>query len=904
MSQVVLPAADRDAGSLLALVCELARRATANATDWSIAPSLDGWWIKASHRAAHAPDQGWKLHLAATPASINDMLRRAVPLLLAEDADFKLIASVARLQRLNDGDAGLSQMGKSLTIYPNDDQQAVRLAVALDRVLRGLRGPAIPSDRPLNSGSLVHYRYGSFAARLIQLPNGRIEWALKQPDGELRPDVRAVGFCPPTWAIDPFIAAGVAQHAAPLDPLIAGRYLLIETLAQSARGTVARALDLRELRRCVLKRAIHDGNPGQPGSSASERLRHEAAILAELAPADYAPQLFELIERDDDVILVMEDLPGETLVQRIKQLSRRGATMPELQVMALGRALAVALQQIHDRGFVYHDLKPSNVILGPDQRVRLVDFELAYRLDSVAPSPIRGTRGYMSPQHSAGALPGWADDIYSLGALLYVAATCAEPGFTPQPDQPLRRRPELINPALGPALIRLIAACLQPDPADRPRSMQVVQRALAAPGDAPPQSPIIGLPRSQPLTYSRQDLCCLARRLGESLCAAAQIQPNDRIEWPSSLYHGTGITSRDLYAGSAGVILTLAELVLQFGEAEQIALLRRGTAALLEAAPPGGSPLGGLYFGEAGIAVAALRAGQALNDQQLVTAANQRGHTVARLPHTSPDLATGLAGRMRAHLLLWDQTADPEQLAHAVAAGERLLVTGEWIGDDLCWRMPSGYGSLGDKTLLGYAHGAAGIGDALLDLFTATQDARFRNAAHATARWIMRQSLPALDDGSGVCWPKLPGTEPSRALWCHGAVGIGQFLVHMAQTGGLGEAVVYAERAARTAAYGARWVGPTQCHGLAGAIELLLDLYQVTGSAVYLNEAHTLADLLQVFMIERQGRLLCQSDRPDVFAPDLMLGYGGVILCLLRLADPERRPPLLSRASFRYRGNI
>ena len=901
MPQIALPAADLDTGSPLALLRELIQRA-ANAADWSIAPGADGWWIKVSHRASHTPEQGWKLHLAASPASLDDVLRRAVPLLLAENADFKLIASIAQLQRLNDGDVGLSQVGKCLTIYPNDDQQAVRLAVALDRALRGLRGPVIPSDRPLTPGSLVQYRYGSFAARLIQLPNGRITWALKQPDGGLRPDVRGVGFCPPEWAIDPFVAAGVAQLAAPLDPLIAGRYLLIETLAQSARGTVARALDLRELRRCVLKRAARDATPGQSGASASDRLRYEASILAELAPADYAPQLFDLIERDDDVILVMEDLPGATLEQRITQLSRRGATMPESQVIALGRALATALQQIHECGFVYRDLKPSNVMLGPDERVRLIDFELVYRLDSAAPPLRRGTRGYMSPQHAVGAPPCRADDIYSLGALLYVAATCAEPGFTPRPDLPLRRRPELLNPALGANLIDLISACLQPNPADRPRSMPAVQRALAAPADAPFQSSVTELPRRQPPASSHHELRSLARRLGAALCAAAQVQPDGQLAWPSSLYHGTGIASRDLYDGSAGIILTLAELVLEFGEAEQIALLRRGTLALLESAPPGGAPLAGLYFGEAGIAIAALRAGQALHDPQLISAASRRGHMVARLPHTSPDMATGMAGRIRAHLLLWDHTADPEQLAHAVAAGEWLLATGEWAADTRCWRMPAGYGSLSDKTLLGYAHGAAGIGDALLDLFTATGDARFVNAAQAAARWLMQQSQPALDDGSGLCWPKLPGADPSRALWCHGAVGIGQFLLHLAQSGELPEAAAYAARAARTAAYGARWAGPTQCHGLAGAIELLLDLYQATSVATYLREAHTLADLLQTFMIERHGQLLCQSDRPDVFAPDLMLGYGGVILCLLRLADPERRPQLLSRASFHYRG--
>ena len=121
------------------------------------------WWIFVRHLGASDRAQGWKIHVSAGKASLEDVLERSLPILLAERASFKVIASIAQLDDLNQGLAGITQVGKCITIYPNDDIQAVSLAVALDVATSGLRGPAILSDRPLRPGSLIHYRYGCFS---------------------------------------------------------------------------------------------------------------------------------------------------------------------------------------------------------------------------------------------------------------------------------------------------------------------------------------------------------------------------------------------------------------------------------------------------------------------------------------------------------------------------------------------------------------------------------------------------------------------------------------------------------------------------------------------------------------------------------------------------------------------
>jgi hypothetical protein len=113
------------------------------------------------------------------------------------------------------------------------------------------------------------------------------------------------------------------------------------------------------------------------------------------------------------------------------------------------------------------------------------------------------------------------------------------------------------------------------------------------------------------------------------------------------------------------------------------------------------------------------------------------------------------------------------------------------------------------------------------------------------------------------------------------------------------EAEDLALRAARAAAHGARWSSPTQCHGLAGNIEFLLDVFQVTGDARHLEEARVLGRLLQSFGIPTDGLLVWPSESPTTVTPDYTVGYAGVAACLLRLSAPERLPRQLSRRGFR-----
>jgi serine/threonine protein kinase len=892
-------------GNTFRTLLEEACRRPEIAREWEIqAASSDARpWIGLRNNKARPPAQGWKLHVSANVVSAVDVLRRALPVLLNARVEFKVAATPELLLALNLGSLGDGQVGKFITVYPDDDAEAVRIATALDQATTGLAGPAVPSDRPLRPGSLVHYRYGGFAGqRYVQDRLGQVRPALSAPDGTLVPDLRLTKFAFPYWATSPFVPAATPAARTTRNLIIAGRYLTVAILYRSVRSSVRRVVDSESPAPLVAKQARRGSAVDWNGLDACDRLRHEAGILARLTPDPHFPRSVELVEQNEDVFLVMEDLGDLTLERYVAEQRGQSKPLPDARIVAWGRELAAAVGSMHARGLAYADLKSPNVMITPSGDLKLIDFELACSLDDGEGRQVEGTAGYLSPQRVAGAPPAVADDVFGLGALLYFMATGAEPSMAPNRLSLLDRPVEHLNPGIGMGLARVIARCLAPEVTRRYASMAAVAAALAElPTTAPPDTKSTRSPRPGSSAGLRRRYRERAGRLADSLCAAAEpAQDGDGLAWSSEHPVAEGAQARDINTGCAGTLLALAELTSEFETGEQRETLAQGARWLAQAPSLAPEPLPGLYIGEAGIGAALLRAGQVLDERELLALALERGRRVAAMPHSSPDLFHGSAGRLRFHLWLWDASGDAQQLDAALAAGEYLLRgTAEIRPGELSWRIPDGFPGLSGNAYLGYAHGAAGIADALLDLYEASGDARFLIAAQGAARWLERLAVPALADGSGLDWPETEAGHSRGALWCHGAAGIGRFFLHAAQlraTPGAGER---AERAALTVVHGTRWLGPTQCHGLAGNVEFVLDMYRVTGRKAYLDDAQSLAGLLEVFARERDGHLVWPSETPDVVAPDFMVGYAGVAACLLRLSDPELRAHLLSRDAFR-----
>ena len=260
-----------------------------------------------------------------------------------------------------------------------------------------------------------------------------------------------------------------------MSTLVSGRYRLDELIGRGGTAQVWRATDTLLDRLVALKlvTVAHDAS--------SARAADEARTLAQLSH----PSLVQVYDAGTDDLgrpwVVMELVDGETLAEAI----RREPLIPE-RVAAIGAVLADGLAHVHARGLVHRDVKPANVLVGRDGRVRLTDFGIARLVDSARVTStglLIGTASYLAPEQVAGQPVGPPADVWSLGLLLLEALTGRREydGGTVETAVARLARPPAVPTSLGAGWVGLLTRMTSREPADRPTAAECapVLRALA-----------------------------------------------------------------------------------------------------------------------------------------------------------------------------------------------------------------------------------------------------------------------------------------------------------------------------------------------------------------------------------------------------------------------------------------
>ncbi|WP_119696145.1 protein kinase domain-containing protein [Microbacterium halotolerans] len=258
-----------------------------------------------------------------------------------------------------------------------------------------------------------------------------------------------------------------------------GRYELSSRVAIGGMGEVWEATD-HVIGRTVAIKILKDEYMGDPGFL--ERFRAEARHAA-LVNHEGIASVFDYGEEDGSAFLVMELVPGEAL----STILERETSIEPNRALDVIAQTASALQAAHAAGLVHRDIKPGNLLITPDGRVKITDFGIARIADQVpltATGQVMGTVQYLSPEQASGHPASPATDIYSLGIVAYESVAGKRP-FTGESQVAIAmaqindQAPPL--PAEIPQPVRnLIFAMIAKKPEDRPSSAAAVSRACTA----------------------------------------------------------------------------------------------------------------------------------------------------------------------------------------------------------------------------------------------------------------------------------------------------------------------------------------------------------------------------------------------------------------------------------------
>jgi serine/threonine-protein kinase len=263
--------------------------------------------------------------------------------------------------------------------------------------------------------------------------------------------------------------------------LLNNRYQLLELLGKGGMAFVYRALDTMLERSVAVKVLREDYSHDR---AFVERFRQEAKAAANLSHPNIVT-VHDFGLDNGQLFLVMEYVPGTDLKTLIKKRGRFTAN----EALPLLIQACAGIGYAHRAGLVHCDVKPQNMLVTPDLRLKVTDFGIARALSSIHPDEqseiVWGSPQYFAPEQAAGAAPSPASDVYSLGVIMYEmlvgslpfqATTASELARLHIEEDPLPISEML--PEISPALEQILLKVLSKEPSQRYRTADQLGRVL------------------------------------------------------------------------------------------------------------------------------------------------------------------------------------------------------------------------------------------------------------------------------------------------------------------------------------------------------------------------------------------------------------------------------------------
>ncbi|MBB1088728.1 protein kinase/lanthionine synthetase C family protein [Lysobacter sp. SG-8] len=852
---------------------------------WSV--TRRGFWTNCFPDDWNGASHGWKIHVSSTSENAEQTLRLACKVLVEAGVGFKFCADQAMLGMSLSKSWSRFQSGKFIAAYPRDEVEFKYLAQKLAEATAHLNGPHVLTDRAVPGSNVVYYRYGAFTDVSRVDCYGVHTSGFRRDDGEWQEDIRDARFRLPPGIIDPFSVSAEPSRSNSGNPddqapvVLVGRYKVEGALKFNASGGIYAGRDLVTGQEIVLREVretlghLENENPEDP----AHVLKREARIIQKLSSTGYVPEYVDIFKCWKSWFLVVE---------RIDAISLWGHSMEffyseEFQSSALSTDKIVetaidigrGLQEVHTRNVVLRDLTRNNVMFAKDKdRVKFIDLEFAYDLDSDDQWINGWTPGYGSSDQTASQRPAKTDDYYAFGVLILDMLTFCAAGLELNRLAIFAKlRLVLEDMGLPAGLYDIVTGLMDEDRATRWN----IEKAMA-------ELQLLAVPRAeQHVLPSRSRLLAIehpsesllasvtsaergvARYLEAKVCFAR----SDRL-WPVSP-EGFSTNPISIQYGASGI----AWYLLRRSGTLDTRIIDWIEARLGEHdCPPG------LYSGLSGVSLLLLYSGREQTARKILAVAEE-----SPLLSTNSSLYFGAAGMGMAYLHFWKTTGDSKFLHLAENVGSRLLASAASNDRGLSWPTAK-------ATYLGLGDGQCGIAIFLLSLFKATGQEVFLATAKKAIEFDC--SYGVLVAGRTVWKTHTEAREGSPNLphMRFGSAGVGSACIrYFAETGDR-RFLDHAEECAhaiRPRISNKIW----QDEGSSGYGEFLLDMHHFTGDSRYRDLAFHHAEAILVHGLTRpEGMAFGGVDHYKICS-DYASGSAGIGMFLHRLVKGGNRFLLL-----------
>ncbi|SIR51741.1 lanthionine synthetase LanC family protein [Fluoribacter gormanii] len=893
---------------------------------FALEPQLRGPWASVGKTDRI---QGWKLHISTIPGEAIQLLNCIIPCLLRHKLiSFKIAKDTMTLGYLNEGELGRTQIGKFMTIYPQDDKHSVQLAQELVRLTQGMLGPRIISDMRL--GDIVYTRYGGFNPIIKRDRLGLMRLMIYAPDQSLRIDEYQVPFKCPDGVENPFkdwrlkltqnVDLAESVHIVDGKPtkLFGPGYLILDILRDQPKGGVYKALDLRcqnSVGLKILKQGKQFCMTDHYNRDMRTRLQRQAELHANLSQDLPIPSADAYFEVEGDGYLPLDWIEGksiETFAVQTLDGSTFGTLSLDKKTLLLNwcQKLTQVVSQLHKKGYVHRDLTASNIWLAENGALYLLDLELCHALDDPFPAFGLGTAGFMSPQQANREAPTIADDLYAIGCLLLLVLTGIDPRrIVHNNDDNLFTSLQEITQGAPLPLLKTIIDCISTDPSRRP-SLDVISSMLTQSILDLKPKPATTKTNQKETLLTQEEIQDILVQGTRGLLQSGSIQSETGLWLSISIENGAQHQTKHRYTqqyehrrsanrGVAGVVYALSRLA-QFGFLPQEGKLRAQQAIkwLISNQYTVDSELPGLHFGTAGVGVAlteAISTGVQTSDELLIEVI----HNCLNKTVDWPDITHGAAGQGIAAMYCFDRLGIPsfqenvEQCADYLITSQR--VDGSWI-------MPEGVPGMSGEILSGFAHGVSGMAYFLAEFSRRKNDNAAWTSTIRAINWLQQQAIHQKIDGDSILIWTYSIKNPARwRWWCHGGPGIALTFLRLYELTGETEYADLVRKTLKIHPANLRYPNLSQCHGLSGLGDIYLEAFRVLGDEEWLERAVSIAKFLFAMRQKTEtGAYYWLTEDPHIATADLMVGSCGILHFFLRLLHQGKQigvPLLLNPAN-------